>query len=182
MPFSPSSARPQPSIWKGALAGLVGGVVGTFVKSQAEPILQDLGERWFPPSHDEKERPGADVQGHPDRMPPSKLAQEATDEVGVTLSRDEKLEAQNAIHWAFGTSAGVAYGVLAEVTDAEVGFGLPAAAALFAGTHGTTLPAAGLQASPRDMPTAWWVWEFGSHLVYGLTVDLVRRGVRSTLG
>ena len=182
MLFSNPFAHPQPSIWKGALAGLVGGVVGTFVKSQAEPILQDLGERWFPPTHAQKERPGADVQGHPDRMPPSYMAQGATDLVDVTLSRDEKLEAQNAIHWAFGTSAGVAYGVLAEMTDAEAGFGIPAAAALFAATHGTALPAAGLQASPRDMPTAWWVWEFGSHLVYGLTVDLVRRGVRTALG
>ena len=172
---------PRPSLWKGAVAGLVGGVVGTFVKSQAEPILQDLGERLFPPSHAAKERPGADVQGHPDRMPPATMAQEATDVVGVTLSRDEKLEAQGAIHWAFGTSAGVAYGVMAEVSDAEVGFGVPAAMALFAGTHGSTLPAAGLQASPLDMPRAWWVWEFGSHLVYGLTVDLVRRGVRRAL-
>ena len=176
-PFS----RPQPSIWKGALAGLAGGLVGTFVKSQAEPVLQDLGERLFPPSHAEKERPGADVQGHPERMPPATLAQELTDEVGVTLSTDEKTEAQEGIHWAFGTSAGVAYGVLAEVTDAEVGFGVPAAAALFAATHGSSLPALGLQADPDRMPQAWWVWELGSHVVYGVTVDLVRRGVRSLL-
>ena len=173
--------RRRPSIWKGAVAGLAGGLVGTWVKSQAEPLLQDLGERLFPPSHAEKERRGADVQGHPDRMPPSTLAQKATDEVGVTLSRDEKLQAQDAIHWAFGTSAGVAYGVLAEVTDAEAGFGVPASAVLFAATHGSTLPALGLQADVARLPKAWWVWEFGSHLVYGLTVDLVRRGVRAAL-
>jgi len=177
--WSPSSRRP--SLVKGAVAGLVGGVVGTWVKSQAEPVLQDLGERWFPPTHAEKERPGADVQGHPDRMPPSKLAQEATDAVGVTLSRDEKLEAQNAIHWGFGASAGLAYGVLAEVTEVEAGAGVPAALALFAGTHGSTLPAVGLQASPGAMPAAWWVWELGSHVVYGVAVEVVRRGVRAAL-
>ena len=171
-----------PSLWKGALAGLVGGAVGTFVKSQAEPVLQDLGERWFPPSPAEKERPGADMQGHPARMPPAELAQEATDEVGVTLSEDQKLVAQGGIHWAFGTSAGVAYGVLAEVTEAEAGYGVPAALALFAGTHASTLPALGLQASPAKLPAAWWVWEAGSHVVYGLAVELVRRGVRRALG
>lgn len=181
MSFPTPFARSRPSIWKGAVAGLAGGLVGTVVKSQVEPVLQDLGERLFPPSHAEKEHPGADVQGHPDRMPPSKLAQEATDEAGVTLSRDEKLEAQDAIHWAFGTAAGVAYGVLAEVADAEVGFGLPASVALFTGTHGTTLPALGLQADVDQLPRAWWVWELGSHLVYGVTVDLVRRGVRGLL-
>lgn len=173
---------PRPSLWKGAVAGLAGGLVGTFVKSQAEPLLQTLGESLFPPSHDEKEQPGADVTGHPDRMPPAAMAQDATDLVDVTLSRDEKLAAQAGIHWAFGTTSGVAYGVLAEVTDVEVGYGMPAAAALFAATHGSTLPAAGWQAPPDRLPTAWWVWELGSHLVYGLTVDLVRRGVRQALG
>ena len=58
---------------------------------------------------------------------------------------------------------------------------MPAAAVLFGATHATTLPALGLQADPDDLPEAWWVWEFGSHLVYGLTVDLVRRAVRSVL-
>ncbi len=173
---------PRPSLWKGAVAGLAGGLVGTWVKSQAEPVLQDLGERWFPPTPAEKEQLGADVQGHPDRMPPATMAQRATDAVGVTLSRDETLEAQGVIHWAFGTGAGMAYGVLAEGTDAEAGFGVPAAAVLFAATHGTALPASGVQADPRRMPAAWWVWELGSHLVYGLTVDVVRRGVRRSLG
>ena len=171
-----------PSIWKGALAGLVAGAVGTWVKSQAEPLLQDLGESLFPPSHDAKERPGADVQGHPERMPPATLAQEATDLFHVTLSDEQKLAAQGGIHWAFGTGAGVAYGVLAEVTDAEAGFGIPAAGVLFAGTHGSALPALGLQARPDEMPAAWWVWELGSHMVYGATVELVRRGVRRALG
>lgn len=175
-----SSSRP--SLWKGAVAGLAGGLVGTFVKSQAEPRLQRLGETLFPPTPAEKERRGADVTGHPDRMPPATLAQEVASQAGVMLSRDETLEAQAALHWAFGTSAGVAYGVLAEVTGADAGFGMPAAAVLFAATHGSTLPAVGLQAPPARLPAAWWVWELGSHLVYGLTADLVRRGTRRALG
>jgi len=176
-----SPFAPHPSLWKGAVAGLAGGLVGTFVKSQAEPLLQQLGERLFPPTHLQKEQPGADVTGHPDRMPPSTLAQEATDAVGVTLSRDEKLDAQEAIHWTFGTTAGVAYGVAAEFTAAETGFGVPAAVALFGATHGTTLPALGLQADLDELPKAWWVWECGSHLVYGVTVEVVRRAVRAAL-
>ncbi|MDT0630124.1 DUF1440 domain-containing protein [Rubrivirga litoralis] len=173
---------PRRSLWKGAVAGLAGGLVGTFVKSQVEPPLQDLGERWFPPSPSQEELPGADVKGHPERMPPAKLAQAVTDVAGVTLDRDQKLTANEGIHWTFGTSAGVAYGVLAEVTGAEAGYGVPASLALFAATHGSSLPAFGLQASPAKMPAAWWVWEGGSHLVYGLAVELARRGVRKALG
>ena len=171
----------RPSLWKGAVAGLAGGLVGTWVKSKAEPVLQEVGETLYPPTLAQRARLGADVKNHPERMPPAELAQDVTDAFDVTLSRDQTLTAQGGIHWAFGTSAGVAYGVLAEVSGAEVGLGVPAAAALFAGTHGSTLPALGLQASPARMPTAWWVWELGSHLVYGVTVDLVRRGVRRAL-
>ena len=166
------------NLFKGAVAGLVAGAVGSWVKSQAEPLLQTVAEDFFPPTHAEKERPGADVSGHPERMPPAKLAQEMTDE---TLSRDEKLAAQDGIHYAFGTSAGMVYGLLAEVTPLGSALGLPAAAALWAGTHGTTLPALGLQADPDALPTSAHVWEIGSHLVYGLTVDLVRRAVRAAL-
>ena len=172
---------PRPSLWKGALAGLAGGLAGTLVKSRAEPLLQTVGEQLFPPTRRETERPGADVTGHADRMPPANMARAAADAAGVTLRRGEALDSQEAIHWAFGTTAGVAYGVAAELTDAEVGFGVPAAVALFGATHGSALPALGLQARPGRLPTAWWVWEFGSHLVYGATVELVRRGVRAAL-
>ena len=172
---------PRPSLWKGAVAGLAGGLVGTWVKSKVEPVLQEIGETLYPPMLGERDLLGADIEGHPERMPPAEIARDVAGAFDVTLNRDETLTAQGGIHWAFGTSAGVAYGVLAEVTDAEVGLGMPAAAALFAGTHASTLPALGLQASPAKMPTAWWIWEFGSHLVYGVTVDVVRRGVRRAL-
>lgn len=167
-----------PSLWKGALAGLAGGLVGAWVKSQAEPVLQDLGEALFPPTHAEKERPGADIQGHPDRMPPAHMAQAVTSR---TLSRDEKLQAQEGIHFAFGGGAGLAYGALAEVTPVGRGLGIPSALALWAATHGSTLPALGLQADPEDLPASAHVWEVGSHVVYGLTVDVVRRLVRRML-
>ncbi len=166
------------NLFKGAVAGLVAGAVGSWVKSKAEPLLQTIAEDFFPPTHAEKERPGADPDGHPERMPPAKLAQEVTAE---TLSRDEKLAAQTGIHYAFGTGAGVAYGMLAEVSPVGSGLGLPASLALWAGTHGTTLPALGLQADPDELPASAHVWEIGSHLVYGLTVDLVRRAVRAAL-
>jgi len=166
------------SLWKGAVAGLVGGLAGAWVKSKVEPPLQRVAEDLFPPTHAEKERPGADVSGHPDRMPPSKLAQAVTED---TLSRDEKLAAQERIHYGFGAGSGVAYGVLAEATPVGAFFGIPAALALWIGTHGTTRPALGLQADPDELPVSAHVWELGSHLVFGLTVDVVRRAVRAAL-
>ena len=173
----PKSTRSS-TLWKGAAAGLVAGLVGAWVKSQVEPPLQRLAESVAPPTHREKEQPGADIAGKPERMPPATLAQDLTDE---TLSTDEKLRAQEGIHYAFGGGAGLAYGVLAETLPVTAGFGMPAAAALWAGTHLTTLPAAGLSADPDELPASAHLWELGSHLVFGLTVDLVRRAVRAAL-
>lgn len=173
-----SKSTRSSTLWKGAAAGLVGGLVGAWVKSQVEPPLQRLAESVAPPTHREKEQPGADISGKPERMPPATLAQHVTAD---TLSTDEKLEAQTAIHYTFGAGAGIAYGLLAEASPVGAGFGVPAAVALWAGTHLTTLPAAGLSADPDDLPTSAHVWELGSHLVFGLTVDLVRRAVRAAL-
>ena len=64
-----------------------------------------------------------------------------------------------------------------ERPGADVGYGVPAAAALSAATHGTALPAVGSQASPAGIPRAWRVWNFGSHLICGLTLDLFRRAL-----
>ncbi|MEH3076360.1 MAG: hypothetical protein PGN11_06710 [Quadrisphaera sp.] len=44
---------------------------------------------------------------------------------------------------------------------------------LFTAFHGSTLPALGVQASPSELPRAWWVWEGGSHVAYGVAVDFV---------
>lgn len=166
----------RPNLLRGLLAGAAAGVVASYVKSLAEPRLQTLGEAVFPPTAAQKALPGADIDGHPERMPPATLAQEVTPE---TLSTDEKLEAQSAIHYTFGALTGAAYGALAEVAPLVTwGFGVPAAVALWAGTHGTTLPAAGLQADPDDLPASAHVWEGGSHLVFGATVEAVRRLLR----
>ncbi|MEM1042329.1 MAG: DUF1440 domain-containing protein [Bacteroidota bacterium] len=166
-------------LWKGAAAGLVGGLAGAWAKSKTEPVLQVVGEDFFPPTYDEKQLPGADISGHPERMPPALLVARLT---GGRISQTQTLAAQSRIHYVFGTGAGVAYGVLAEVAPVVgIGYGLPAALALWAGTHGTMLPALGLQARPADLPTSAHVWEVGSHLVFGLTADLVRRAVRRAL-
>ncbi|NAZ74036.1 hypothetical protein GTQ99_01140 [Kineococcus sp. T13] len=55
-------------------------------------------------------------------------------------------------------------------------------AALFGAFHGTLLPALGIQAPVGELPRAWWVWEGGSHVVFGVAVDLVVGGVRRVTG
>ena len=77
---------PRPHIARGLLVGAVAGLAGAFVKSLVEPPLQTAAEAAFPPTAAQKNLPGADIQGHPERMPPATMAQRATDQ---TLSKEE---------------------------------------------------------------------------------------------
>lgn len=171
------------SVWKGAVAGLVAGLVASWVKSKVEPPLQKIGEKIFPPSASQKRLRGADVTGHSLNMPPAILAREVAEKIsGRKLDAQATQEAMTGIHYIFGTTLGIGYGIAAEeLFEITIGSGIPIGAAMWAGTHGSVVPALGLQDAPEEMPAAWYVWEFGSHLVFGLTVELVRRAVRSRL-
>lgn len=168
------------SLGRGALAGAIAGGVASWVKSLAEPPLQRWGEELFPPQPAEKIQRGADVSGHPENMPNAVLAQETSEAIQHhPLSSHKREEASTTIHYAFGIAVAAGYGLLAEKYPVvTTGGGLLAGAALWASTHGSTIPALGLQAPVKQMPKAWYVWELGSHLVYGLATETVRRGLR----
>ena len=154
-----SDALSQTNLLKGALAGLVGGLAATAVKSLAEEV--------FPP------RP-------PDaKSPPVIVAEKLLGEERVE-GREDTFE--EAIHWSFGALTGSAYGVVAEAAPAASrGYGVPFGAALFTITHGTALPLLGLEGGPFKVPVGRQANELTTHLFYGLAADLTRRGVRKLL-
>jgi len=138
------------SVLKGALAGLVGGIVGAGAKSLAEKI--------YPPR----------IPGH--TPTPVALAE---------LSAVEERPAPQGLHWAFGALAGSVYGAAVELEPAAgawrgAGFGL----ALNKFTHVSLLPTMGLvelgaRQSFQEKQSEWL-----THAVYGLTTEAVRRLVR----
>lgn len=160
------------ALWKGAVAGLVAGLVGSWVKSKVEPPLQKFGEKILP----QKDLRGTNV-------PPATFAGEISENLPRRIPDTKTTEeSMTDINYLFGTTLGIGYGIVAEeILDVTVGAGVPIGAAMWAGTHVSTLPALELQDASEEMPASWHVWEFGSHLVYGLTVELVRRAVRSRL-
>ena len=162
------------------LQGAIAGLVGSWVKSLAVLPLQHWGEELFPPHPAEKIQRGADSSGHPENMPNAVLAQETSEAIQHhSLNSHKREEAATTIHYAFGIAVAAGYGLLAEKYPAvTAGGGLLAGACLWASTHGSTIPALGLQAPVKQMPKAWYVWELGSHLVYGVVTESVRRGMR----
>ena len=87
------------------------------------------------------------------------------------------------LHRAIAYGYPVAYSLLSRRAPVlRAGLGVLGGVALFGTFHGTTLPALGVQAPVKELPRARWVWEGGSHVVFGVAVDLVVGGVRRITG
>lgn len=152
-------SNPTHSLLKGAIAGLVGGLLATAAKSAAEKL--------YPPR----------THGEPE--PPAVLAEKAGQ---PSLETPTKKAIEEGIHWGFGALAGAAYGVIAElypqVTARQgITFGL----ALMTVTHEGALPALGLAASPEKQEGRERRSEMATHVVYGVVCETVRGVVRKTL-
>jgi uncharacterized membrane protein YagU involved in acid resistance len=81
-----------------------------------------------------------------------------------------------------GISSGAIYGAVAEIIpEAKVGAGLGFGAAVWAIADEGLVPAIGLSKAPTEYPLSIHAYAFASHLVYGLTTEIVRRAVRSVL-
>ncbi|RZU40679.1 DUF1440 domain-containing protein [Edaphobacter modestus] len=144
------------SIAKGAIAGLLGGIVATAAKSAVEKI--------YPP------RP------HGEPEPPQVLTSKPG---GRVLAFRQNLAAQEAIQWGFGATVGAAYGALVEfyppaTSKQGASFGM----ALVALAHDRTLPVLGFAARPEAQTKREHTSELASHIVYGVVTETVRSIVR----
>ena len=156
--------------------GAIVGVAASWVKALTEPPLQAAAERLLPPSPAEKLEVGADPTGHPENMPPAVLADRAVMALyRHGLSGPERLRVQRVIHYGTGAGLGVAYWAVAtRWPAARRGRGALAGLAIYAGTHGSVLPALGIQLPPWRLAPAAVVWESTSHLLFGAALEAGR--------
>jgi putative membrane protein len=152
---------------RGAVVGLVGGLLAAGAMSIAHRILADLS----PPA-----------QSPPSAEPEDstvKVASAATRLVGYRLAEDQKAVAGSVVHYAFGAGVGAVYGAAAEIVPrVTTAFGLPFGVAVWLGAHVVAVPALGLAEPPTRQPIGKEAKEFGLHLVYGAVTELVRRLLR----
>ena len=151
------------SVWKGILAGLAGGLAGTFAMTQ----FQNL---WT------KAR-GGSGSGGGDEPATVKAARSI-----FPFTEESKNTAGNIMHYSFGTLNGGVYGALAEVSPvARAGAGSVFGAALFLVADEALVPLMGWSKPPQDYPLSAHAYGLASHLVYGVTTDGVRRAIRAAL-
>src|SRR3954470_15559950 len=128
-----------------AAKGVIAGLVASWLKALTEPRLQALAEAILPPSPSQKHDVGADPSGHPENMPPAVLVDRVTVALGRRLAVPQRLRAQQLIH----SGEGVAYSAAANRrAAASRARGALAGVAIYAGTHGSLLPALGIQRPP----------------------------------
>ena len=155
------SARPRRkrSLLKGFVAGTIGGLAGAGAKA--------IGEAMYPP------RTIGQIP------PPAVLVNRMA---GRSLTDEEEEVSVQAIHWGFGALAGGLYGMLAEYAPAVRGrLGASFGLTLFGLTHVSALPMMGLTEKPEDQPAREHASEVITHVIYGVTTELVRRGARKAL-
>jgi putative membrane protein len=152
------------------------GVAASWVKELSEPRLQAVAERILPPAPARKLDVGADPTGHPENMPPAVIADRAIRALRRRgLSAAQRVRVQRVIHYAFGSGLGVAYAAAASRWPlARRGGGALAGLAIYAGSHGSVLPALGIQRPPWRLAPAAVAWEFASHLVFGVALEVGR--------
>ena len=156
---------------KGAVAGLVGGIVGSLVMTGFQTLLSSLSEEEKKPKR-KKEEP-ANV----------KAAEEISEGLfDHKLKKSEKEPAGEAMHYAMGATSGLIYGIASEIAPVTtVGLGLPFGAAVWLVADDVVVPALGLAKPATEYPLSTHAYALSSHLVYGLTTDIVRRAVRDLL-
>ena len=169
------------SVWKGAVAGAIGGLAASWAMSEFQAAWSAIGRRMKENGNSGQQQSDQENKSEDATM---KTAGAIGDHVlHRRLTRVEKEKASPFVHYAFGTSIGGLYGATAEkVPNVKAGYGLPFGTAVFVGADEVAVPALGLaQQLPSQMKMQDHIYSLASHLVYGATTELVRRGVRAYL-
>jgi hypothetical protein len=177
------------------IAGAAGGLVASWVMNQFQALLSRM-------TQGVERRHGAQSlqQGAPRHGVARELQERGLDSeednaavraavvvserlFGLELAeREEKEMAGAVVHYAFGVATGGLYGAMAELKPAATaGAGLPFGVAVWLVADEIVAPALGLSKPPTDYPLSTHAYSIASHLVYGLTTEIVRREVRRAL-
>lgn len=178
---------------KGLLAGAVGGLAASFVMNAFQAA-------WSRRAHGQSRSHGAQSlqtgeprggDAWPRGLAGARDAAESRDAAervaagaaaalaGRELTRGEQDAGGTLVHYLYGTATGAAYGLAAELAPAAAAaYGLPFGAAVWIGADELIVPALGLSKPAEDYPASVHAYSFASHLVYGLTTELVRGAAR----
>lgn len=186
-----TSKHYESNVWKGLAAGLVGGLVASWTMNQFQAMLSKLtvgvershgAQSMQQGSPQGSERQDQQTRNDDDDRDDAteRLANAVSENVfDYQLTKSEKEVAGTAIHYGYGIATGAVYGAVAEVMPSvTAGAGVPFGAVVWLTADEGVVPMLGLSKSPTEYPLSIHAYALASHMVYGLTVELVRHAVR----
>ncbi len=195
-----TKARGQGDLWKGFVAGLVGGLVASWTMNRFQEVWSKASKGLDDWSHNEFRNVWGEFSERLEQQPDTQAstltpASEAQDDTTVRaasavseglfdhkLTPSEKKIAGPAVHYSLGTGVGGLYGVAAEMAPkVTAGSGLAFGAVFWLVVDEGAVPWLGLSKGPTAYPLSIHAYALSSHFVYGLTAEMVRRAVRKAL-
>jgi len=178
------------NVFRGAATGFVSGLVASWVMNQFQQTVSKVF------AEEEKPHGAQSLQkGLPDHGASAELQELGLDDprdnaaertanvisakvFDHAMTSKEKHRGGAVAHYLMGAASGALYGVGAElVPQVSVGAGVPFGAAVWLVADEVMVPALGLSKSADEYPLSKHAYALSSHLVYGLTTDLVRRAL-----
>ena len=162
----------------GLIVGAISGLAGTVVMTQFQNVWNKISEDMQPRTEHEA-KPAEQKEDST-----MKVAGKISEEIGRPLSREERKKAGPWVHYAFGTSAGAVFGLVAEVQPDSVRginpmlVGAAYGAAVFLAAHEVAVPALKLSSNPLKEPIPDQIAEFVSHLIYGIGTALMYDSIK----
>ena len=148
---------------RNVVAGLVGGLVASYVMERFQAGLSRLSNGNEEPPHDD-----------PATYKVADAASRAV--IGRSVPREDKPAAGSVVHYAFGGAVGAIYGAAAAQSDEVTAWaGVPFGATLWLVADEIGVPLAGFSKAPTEYPLGTHLSTFAAHLVYGATTETVRR-------
>lgn len=148
---------------RGILAGFIGGLAGSALKSSVERFLQVR-------KIDEK---SAQVKV---------MDQLSLKLTGTPIKLENEGLAEQLVNIPLGATVGAVYGYgKRDSTDVNILDGVILGGTTWASTHETSLPIMGLDRSPEKVPLKTQAHELIAHVVFGVTTEIVRGFVNEKL-
>jgi uncharacterized membrane protein YagU involved in acid resistance len=188
----PRKAATPTDVLHGALAGFVGGIVGTWGMAAANTLWNRAESALAPDSTDPRHRAlrethagvgsGAHAQSEPRShhrggpMPSETAVEAIARAIGAPQPSPETREKLGSLfHFAFGAAAGTIYGALAARHPVvTAGHGTLYGTAVLALADEIGVPALGLAPGPTETPLHAHAYAWVGHLGYGVALETVR--------
>lgn len=148
---------------RGILAGLIGGLIGSAVKSTVERFL--------------------DVRKIDERSAQIKVIDKFSRSlVGTPIKLENEGIVEQLVNIPLGATVGAIYGYgKRDKNEVSILDGAILGTTTWASTHQTSLPLLGLDESPEKIPLKTQAHELISHIIFGVTTELVRGVINDTL-